>query len=77
MLGTDAEEAILPLSNDTIRRRINEISSDIENNLFKKLKRVEFTLQIDESKDVSNKEQLLVFIRFIGGDDVISQFFVA
>ncbi len=39
----------LPLSNDSIWRRIDKISSDVENQLVKKLKNNKFSIQIDES----------------------------
>ena len=52
----------IPLSADTIRRRISEIGQDIKFQLNDKVKRKKFALQLDESTDVSGLAQLIVFI---------------
>ena len=38
------------------------MSKDIEENVMQKLRTCEFALQVDESTDISGKEQLLGFI---------------
>ncbi len=51
------------------------MSSDIEKNVCSnKLQNSHFALQIDESTDISNKEQLLASIRFIDEDQIVNQF---
>ena len=55
----------IPLSADTIRRRISEMGQDIKCQLNDRVKRGKFSLQIDESSDVSGLAQLLVFVRYI------------
>ena len=56
----------ITLCNDTINRRILEMSSDIEKNICgKKLPCFDFALQVDESTDIINKAQLIALICFI------------
>ena len=77
MLGDEAEKEIkkIPLSNDTVRRRILALSADIEKNVCdNKLKNSIFALQVDESTNITNKAHLLAFIRFIDNDQIVNQF---
>ncbi|XP_014790267.1 protein ZBED8 [Octopus bimaculoides] len=77
MLGNQAANEIskIPLSNDTVHRRNLEMSSDIEKNVCSnKFKYSPFALQVDESTDITNKAQLLAFIRFIHEDQIVNQF---
>ncbi|KAL4104473.1 hypothetical protein QTP88_019771 [Uroleucon formosanum] len=68
MFGKEAAEQIsnIPLSNDTVHRRIITMSEDIVKNVNEILqKNKEFALQLDESTDVSGKSKLISFIRFV------------
>ncbi|CAG4975756.1 unnamed protein product [Colias eurytheme] len=68
LLGAEAQKKIreIPLSNDTIKSRIQKMSTDIEDQVIDKIKNSPyFALQCDESTDVSQCCQLLVFIRFL------------
>ncbi|XP_064096491.1 zinc finger BED domain-containing protein 5-like [Macrobrachium nipponense] len=76
MLGEDAEKQLskIPLSNDTVHGRILEISTDIEENVCRKKLPAYFALQVDESTDISNKAQVMAFIRFTDGDRIVNQY---
>ena len=54
----------MPLSDGTISRRITDMAQDIKCQLIDRVKKVKYALQLDESTDVSNSGQLLVFIRY-------------
>ena len=56
----------IPLSNDTVSRRIHTMAEDIEIQLFERLKQSEYyALQMDESFDIANRANLLVYVRYI------------
>jgi zinc finger BED domain-containing protein 5/7/8/9 len=56
----------IPLSNDTVSRRIHTMAEDIEIQLFERLKQSEYyALQTDESLDIANRANLLVYVRYI------------
>ena len=76
MLGDKAEQEIskIPLSNNTIQRRILDLSDNIEENAISKFQKSLFALQVDESTDISNHAQLIAFIRVIDEDAIINQF---
>lgn len=76
MFGEDAKSEILkiPVSDDTIRRRINDMSCNIEKTIANVLINKSFALQVDESTDLSGKAQLLGFVRFIYEGKIINEF---
>ncbi|XP_042225326.1 protein ZBED8-like [Homarus americanus] len=64
VLGEASERKIqqISLSNDTVKRRINEMSDDIKEKVIQEIKLSPtgmFTIQLDESTDVSSCAQLL------------------
>ena len=66
---------IVPLSNDTVRRRIASISANIKEQLISSIKKGrEFSLQIDESTDISDDAQLLVYVRYLGENTLEEEF---
>ena len=54
----------VPLSNGTIARRITDMAQDIKCQLVDRVMKGKFALQLDESTDISNSAQLLVFVRY-------------
>nr|XP_055066247.1 SCAN domain-containing protein 3-like [Misgurnus anguillicaudatus] len=59
-----SELMTVPLSNDTVARRIHDMAKDIKSQLIDRTCGKKYALQIDESTDVSNSAQLLAFIRY-------------
>lgn len=61
----------LPLSHQTIGRRVNEIGADIEDKLKHDLAHCEaFSLALDETTDISSGSQLLFWVRYVIGDRI-------
>lgn len=66
VLGKQAVKKLkeIPMSANTIKRRIEEMADDIENQVIIMVKNSPFySIQLDESTDVSNKALLLCFVR--------------
>ncbi|KAF0749677.1 zinc finger BED domain-containing protein 5-like [Aphis craccivora] len=77
LFGEDFEKEVrkIPLSNNTVQRRIEDMSKDVEFHVNEKLKAAElFALQLDESTDVTGKSQVMTFVRFICDNELIEQF---
>ena len=66
---------MVPFSNDTIKRHIQEISEDIPQQAIASVKRSgKFSLQLDETTDIGNDTQLMVFVRYLDTNDNMEQF---
>ena len=78
MLGKAAEDkfSLIPLSNDSISSRIDEMSNDILAQVVADLisSPVKFSLQLDETTDVSNLSQLAIFVRYVKDDAIKEEF---
>ena len=55
----------VPLSNDTVQRRIDEMGDDVESQLVQILSRTVHALQIDESTVSDNETLLMGYVRFV------------
>ena len=65
----------ISLSNDTIKNRIDEMSEDIKLQVIKNIRNSPyFSLQLDESSDISHISQLLVYVRYIRNSKVEEEF---
>lgn len=56
--------SVVPLSNDTVARRIKDLAENVKTELISRLKCRKFALQMDESTDVAGLAVLLVFVRY-------------
>ena len=59
----------IPLSNNTVSRRVDVVATDIVDQVVAKLTG-SFALQLDESTDVSGSAQLVGFVRYRDADDI-------
>lgn len=65
------------LSNDTVRRRIHDMSADILDQVVQEIKSAPLpicSIQLDESTDVANCSQLMVYVRYINDGDFKDEF---
>ena len=76
MLGQNAVQEIenVPLSDSTISRRIDDMAHDIEEVLCDKLENSIFSIQVDESTDITNKCHVIAFVRFVNEGKIQENF---
>lgn len=56
----------LSMSNDNVKRRIQDMSLDVLSQVVERVRESPyFAIQLDESTDIANQAQLLVFIRYL------------
>ena len=78
VLGDESEKKLnsISLSNNTVQRRIEEMSPDIFQQVISEISMSEsgFAIQLDESTDVTNCAQLLMFARYVGNEGIKEEF---
>ena len=79
MLGSSELQKLkhVSLSNDTVRRRITELSDDILSQVVSKIQNSifnYFAIQIDETTDVANLAQLCVCVRYVYNQHLEDEF---
>ena len=77
MLGEKASQTMkrISLPNDTIQSRIHEMSENIKSKVISKINfSPVFALQLDETTDVANLSQLVVYIRYVADERINKEF---
>lgn len=67
----------IPLSNDSVQRRIDEMAADVEFSLCDYLKTCRFSIQLDESTLPNNEALLLAYVRFVKDGKVCQELLFA
>ncbi len=77
-LGEEAESELskFPVSDNTISRRLDDLSNNISSILSEILQNNSFALQVNETTDITGKAQLLAFVRFNNEGEIMEIFFL-
>ena len=67
VMHQDASSVVksIPLSNNSVSRRIDEMALNVEHQLCEMLQTTEFALQLDESTLRDNEALLMAYVRYI------------
>lgn len=63
----------IPLSNDTVARRIGDIAEDVQHQLLEKLRDKLFSIQLDEATDSNKDAHLIAYVRFCDGISAVEE----
>ncbi len=79
IIGGEHEKKIkqMSLSNDTVSRRICDMSTDIKEQLRDNIMQSTYqkiAIALDESTDIASMAQLMVYVRFVHNDDIQEDF---
>ena len=79
VLKKPAEQIIkaIPLSNNSVQRRVDEMAGNIEEMLCNLLRNTEFSLQLDESTLPGNESLLLAYVRFVKEERLVQELLFA
>ncbi len=67
----DKDAKAMPLSNNTVCKRIDEMSGDVEAQLVEKLKSRKFSIQMDESTVRDSEALLMAYVRYIDNEEFV------
>jgi hypothetical protein len=67
----------IPLSNNSVQRRIDEMAENVEDTLCSILRTTEFALQLDESTLPGNDSLLLAYVRFVKDESLAQEMLFA
>lgn len=72
MLGEQSANKLrsIPLADNTVGRRISDISDDLCDQLTDVLKYSHFGLQVDEATDVVKDAHLITYVRYISANEI-------
>jgi hypothetical protein len=77
LFGEEYEEELLkiPMSDNTINRRIQDMSQGAESQVTANIKKDDFfAIQLDELTDITGKAQLIAFSEFVCNGDITESF---
>ena len=60
----------VPLSNNTVKDRIDKMAGDCEQQLLEKIGKGPFTIQLDETTTEADEAVLIVYVQYIDGEDL-------
>ncbi|XP_072377896.1 protein FAM200A-like [Diabrotica undecimpunctata] len=63
----------IPLSNDTVARRICDIAEDVQDQLLGKLRDKLFSIQLDEATDSNKNAHFIAYVRFCDGISLVEE----
>ncbi|KAL1277372.1 hypothetical protein QQF64_024045 [Cirrhinus molitorella] len=71
MCGPQAAEKVktVPLSNNTVKDRIDKMAENCKNQLNEKLREVQFAIQLDETT-VAGETVLIVYVQYVDADEL-------
>lgn len=61
----------IPLADNTVGRRINDISEDICDQLVSRLRTSKFAIQVDEATDIAKDAHLIAYVRYVAENNIL------